>query len=68
VTRPGSAAAACPVDELRNADRASLLGARIVMLLALLRADTRVGFADKRPRLCQCEWCWEGEELYCSTC
>ena len=42
-------AADCPVDELRNVAKASLFGARIVILLALLRADTKVGFVARRP-------------------
>jgi hypothetical protein len=42
-------AAASPADELRNAERAALLGARMVMLVALLRVDTRAEFAPRRP-------------------
>lgn len=50
-------AAALPVVELRNVDIASLLGARIVMLVALLRADTRDGFVPRRPA--DVSWDWE---------
>jgi hypothetical protein len=49
VTRPGLEAAAWPVEELRNVDKAALLGARMVMLEALPRVDTRVGFVARRP-------------------
>ena len=49
MTRPGLVAAASPVDELRNVAKASLLGARMVMLLALPRADTRLGLVARRP-------------------
>lgn len=45
-------AAAISSVELRNVERASLLGARIVMLDALARAETMVGFAASRPGWC----------------
>jgi hypothetical protein len=32
-----------------------LFGARIVMPVALLRADTRDGYPERRPRVC---WLW----------
>jgi hypothetical protein len=45
-------AAAIPAVELRNVEMASLLGARIVILDVLARAETMVGFAASRPGWC----------------
>lgn len=46
----GSIAAALPAMEFRNAARASLLGAKMVMLLALLRVETIEGCIERSPR------------------
>ncbi len=49
----GSVAAAAPALELRKAAIASLLGARMVMLLAWESAPTKAGSAPNRARGCQ---------------
>jgi hypothetical protein len=48
-TSDGLVAASAPAVELRNAARAALLGARIVMFVALLRAETIPGWVARRP-------------------
>ncbi len=48
-TSDGLVAASAPAEELRNAARAWLLGARIVISVALLRADTIPGWVARRP-------------------
>lgn len=47
-TSDGLVAASAPAEELRNAARAWLLGARIVISVALLRADTIPGWVARR--------------------
>lgn len=61
-----------PAVEFRNAERASLFGARIVMLVALLRVETIAGCVARRPGMC--EWNHlkgevEGARVaYCLSC
>ena len=45
-------AAALPAVELRNVENALLFGARMVMPVALPRADTRDGYPERRPGMC----------------
>jgi len=54
-----SVAAAAPAVEFRNAARASLEGARMVMFVALLRDDTIDGWVARRPFKLLSEAFWE---------
>ena len=52
-TASGILAAIIPAEELRNLEKAALLGAKTVMLVAEPRADRSAGCAESKPESCQ---------------